>query len=233
MSMSDKYDEFYSSSQVKEPLCALSVRRWPRNRAEAIIAVEGSGDSILDIGCGNGHLLYQFANRFSKLVGLELSKGRLSQAAINLADFDFVPYLGSAENMHSIESDSIDRIVSADTIEHIPDLYAATSEMCRVLKPGGIVVINTPNIAFIKKRITLLLGYFPATSQRNEGLGGDVLFDGGHFHYLTFRSLSLLLVRAGFRIEKKIGYGPLGRLHNIWPELLSGGAEVVAVKPEH
>jgi len=122
--------------------------------------------------------------------------------------------------------------VSADTIEHVSDVYAALKEMYRVLKPGGILVINTPNIAFVKKRLLLVLGRFPSTSQPNEGIGDDVLFDGGHLHYFTFRSLQIALQKAGFATLRKIGYGRFGYLHQTWPALLSGGVQWVAVKTD-
>lgn len=232
MGMSSKYDEFYNSSHEKEDLPDVVVKGWPRNRVEAIVAVGGQGECILDIGCGNGFLLYQFRTSYRKLVGLEYSAHRLAQARINLADYDFVPVEGSAENMSEIGSNSIDRIISADTIEHIPDVYAAAAEMFRVLKPGGMLVINTPNIAFVKKRALLCIGRFPSTSQPNEGIGSDILYDGGHLHYFTFRALRIVLQRAGFVMTRKMGYGKLGSLHNIWPSLMSGGVQWVAYKPE-
>lgn len=230
MDFSNKYDEFYDSSLEKEEFDTITVSGLPKNRVEAIVAMGGSGERILDIGCGNGYLLYQFRNSFNSLVGLEFSKHRLLQAKINMADCDFTAVQGSAENMSEIVTNSIDRIVSADTIEHIPDVYSAIDEMYRVLKPGGILVMNTPNIAFVKKRLLLCFGRFPSTSQPNEGLGSDVLYDGGHLHYFTFRSLRLLLQRSGFIVDRKIGYGRLGFIHNIWPELLSGGVQFVARK---
>jgi hypothetical protein len=104
--------------------------------------------------------------------------------------------------------------------------------MFRVLKPGGYLVINTPNIAFIKKRVLLLLGRFPSTSQPNEGIGSDILFDGGHLHCFTFRSLRIILEKAGFRASKKVGYGKLGKIHSVYPELLSVGVQWVVQKPE-
>lgn len=230
LSLSKQYDSFYKSSQIKETLPEVALSGWPKNRVEAILHSVGGGDSVLDVGCGNGHLLYQLRNRFSRLVGLEYSPHRLEQAKLNLAEFPFEPVLGSAEDMSTIDSTSIDCVVSADTIEHIPDVYVAANELFRVLRPGGLLVINTPNIAFIKKRIMLLLGRFPSTSQPNEGLGSDILFDGGHLHYFTYRSLSLLLEKSGFIIEGFVGYGKLGRIHDLHPPLLSGGVQLVARK---
>lgn len=231
MGLSKQYDDFYRSALVKEPLAEVRLNGWPRNRVEAILHSAGSGDTLLDVGCGNGLLLYQLRSRYKKLVGLEFSAHRLEQAKINLSELTFVPVLGSAEDMSEIASESIDCVVSADTIEHVPDVYPAAAEFFRVLRPGGRLVINTPNIASVKKRILLLMGRFPSTSQPNEGLGSDILFDGGHLHYFTYRSLSLLLERAGFVIEQSIGFGQLGRIHNIYPPLMSGGAQLVAFKP--
>jgi len=231
VSLSEQYDNFYRSSLVKEVLMDVAVRGWPKNRNEAIVVSAGTGNTVLDIGCGNGNLLYQLRKRFSKLVGLEFSAHRLEQAKLNLAGESFVPLLGSAEDMRDVATGSIDCVVSADTIEHVPNVYAAAGEIFRVLSPGGLLVINTPNIAFVKKRALLLFGRFPSTSQPNEGLGSDIMFDGGHLHYFTFRSLSLLLRRAGLTSERKMGYGKLGQLHNFYPPLLSGGVQIIARKP--
>ena len=102
--------------------------------------------------------------------------------------------------------------------------------MYRILKPKGTLVINTPNIAFLKKRLLLCLGRFPATSQPNEGTGSDILYDGGHLHYFTFISLKIILQNAGFQMVRKIGYGQFGYFHRLWPALLSGGVQWVATK---
>lgn len=231
MSLSERYDEFYKSSLTRERLTDVVPGAWPRGRVEAILAHAGAGATVLDVGCGGGHLLYQLRHRYAHLVGLEYSAHRLQQARLNLEGLHFTALQGSAEHIAGLADACVDCVVSADTIEHVPDVYLAASEMHRVLRPGGRLVINTPNIAFVKKRALLLLGRFPSTSQGNEGLGSDVLFDGGHLHYFSFRSLALLLRKAGFVLERRVGFGKWGRLHHLYPPLLSGGAQWVARKP--
>lgn len=228
--MHEKYDAFYAGSNGKEQFTDIVLSGYPRNRTEAILYAGGQGDKILDIGCGSGLLLFQFRKAFKVLVGVEYSKFRLDQAKINLQGENFVAINGSAEDLGMIASNTIDQIISSDTIEHIPDVYRAVKEMYRVLKPGGRLVVNTPNIAFIKKRALLLVGRFPSTSQPNEGVTDDLLYDGGHLHYFTFRSLSLILSRAGFCNLRKMGYGNLGFLCRVWPTLWSGGVQVIADK---
>lgn len=232
MALDAKYDEFYGGDARRGPMADVAVRGWPRDRVQAIVSLPLSGASVLDVGCGDGALLYQFRNRFRSLIGLEYSSARLKVAESHLRGLDFRPVCGSAESMTEIATASVDCIVSADVIEHIPDVYLAADEMFRVLKPGGTLAINTPNIAFAMKRLRLLTGRFPSTSQPNEGLGNDVLFDGGHLHYFTYRSLTLLLERSGFVIERRIGFGRLGRLHDVWPPLTSVGVQLVARKPQ-
>lgn len=228
MSLSERYDEFYKSSLTREVFTDASPTSGPRSRVEAVLAHAGSGISVLDIGCGSGLLLFKPRHRYTQQVGLELSPHRLEQARINLADLAFKAVQGSAEHMPGLADDSLDCVVSTDTFEHVPDAFRAAAEVFRVLRRGGLLVINTPIFALVKKR--LLLGRFPSISQRNEGLGSDVLFDSGHLHCFTFRSLSLLLQRAGFRIECHVTYGRWGRQHHLCPPLLSGGAQVVARK---
>lgn len=229
MTLQQKYDTFYQGSATRPQ--EVELHGWPRDRMQAIVAVPMHGDTVLDVGCGDGRLLWQLRDRFRRLVGLEFSASRLEAAKDNLREYDFVAVCGSAEAMPELATDSIDCVVTADVIEHIPDVYLAADEMLRVLKPSGLLVVNTPNVAFAMKRLRLLFGRFPSTSQPNEGLGSDVLFDGGHLHYFTFRSLSLLLQRSGFLIERRMGFGPFGRLHDLAPSLTSIGVQVLARKP--
>ena len=97
---------------------------------------------LLDLGCGDGaHLgwLAAFAERIHgsdyNLVRLARARHRAPDAVLFLADI----------LDHPAADDSFDIVFFNHVIEHIPDDMAALRTVQRILRPGGIVVLGTPN----------------------------------------------------------------------------------------
>jgi SAM-dependent methyltransferase len=222
--LADRYDARYS--KVTGGAVTVQGRAWPRNRLQALCFPPGRGNVLVEIGCGEGDVLLAMASRYRKLVGTEMSAIRLDRARARLAAFDFTGILAQNESLAPIADESVDRVLSADVIEHVVDPYRHIAEIHRILKPGGDFIVNTPNVAFVLRRFQLALGVFPSTSAGSEGLGDPLLFDGGHLHYFTMASLAGLLERHGFDIVKRIGFGRFGFLHNLRPALLAAGVQV-------
>lgn len=115
-----------------------------------------------------------------------------------------------------------DAVVMVALIEHLVDPMDSLRAVRRLLRPGGFVWIDTPNIARLTRRIKLLLGRFPSTGSTDEGLttyyGQPAdLYDEGHLHYWTFRSLELMLSRfCGYSRVLRMPYSappfPYGRV---------------------
>lgn len=104
------------------------------------------GERILDVGCGNGRDLIALAAIGCNCVAIDYSEVMVAEARHVLATATSAVYLnvGDATQL-GFKDGQFDKVFASEVIEHIPDWRRAVSEMRRVLKPGGILVITTPN----------------------------------------------------------------------------------------
>ena len=106
------------------------------------------GDTVLDCACGLGygaHILYQCSSAI-KILGIDLSPDSIQYATLNYGIPDVVEYqAGDAQNLSHLPDNSVDFIASFETIEHLPDPLKYLSELERVLRPSGRILISVPN----------------------------------------------------------------------------------------
>ena len=102
---------------------------------------------VLDVGTGTGVIPLAGAVASApgvKFVGIDLSDGMLAKASQNAVDKGLQSQVEfqkmDAENL-VFEDNSFDAVISLYALHHFPDPSRALSEICRVLKPGGKVVI--------------------------------------------------------------------------------------------
>jgi 2-polyprenyl-3-methyl-5-hydroxy-6-metoxy-1,4-benzoquinol methylase len=142
-------------------------KTWKRNFTElrardlAIMALcDLTSKNILDVGCGDGTYAFVLSKLGAKVSGQDLGSKQIQTAnervygKSNELKGKFI--CANADNL-KFESNSFDAVFSADFFEHI-DLNTkkqVISEIYRVLKPGGIVVIKTPNLNYLKLTIYL------------------------------------------------------------------------------
>jgi SAM-dependent methyltransferase len=91
--------------------------------------------SVVDVGCGVGHSYELLAPRVTVGVDLDPSVLEGQQRETVAADMRRLPF-GPA---------SFDGAIAVHSIEHVPDPERAVGEIARVLKPGGVAILVTPN----------------------------------------------------------------------------------------
>ena len=137
--------------------------------------------SALDIGCGPGWILSEIDERWSKY-GIEPSSSAASTASQyadifegTVADFVF-------------ERDSFDLIIAYHVIEHLPDPLSAIKTIHRLLRPGGILIMGTPD--------------FDSGCARRFGSNFRLLHDATHISLFSNDSMHRFLRDHGFEINR-------------------------------
>lgn len=131
---------------------------------------------ILDIGCGNGHMLkkiYEWG--YKNLYGCDgyISNPKLNEIA-SIEQMDLTKKL-------SYQDKSFDMVLLTEVIEHMENPNAVMKEIHRILKDNGKVIISTPNILNITSRLLFLItGHFMLFTQ------GDIRYDKFPWHIAPF-----------------------------------------------
>ena len=104
------------------------------------------GDKVLDLGCGNGYYPYLLSRipLNLKITGIDSHLNAIEDAKRDVGEKNAKFIIGNAEKLPFPEN-SFDKIVMSEIIEHVRDDIMVLKEARRVLKPGGILVLTTPN----------------------------------------------------------------------------------------
>ncbi|MFC1797494.1 class I SAM-dependent methyltransferase [Pseudomonadota bacterium] len=105
--------------------------------------------AILDIGCGQGLFLKQFADRGWQAVGIEVS----SSAAFHAREVQGLDVLVGKRTTEELANDSFDIISLWHVLEHADQPKTLLSEARRVLKTDGKLLLSVPNFSSLEARL--------------------------------------------------------------------------------
>jgi methionine biosynthesis protein MetW len=202
---SDKSD-FYNQNFAKEVFAHAQ-------KYQAVLDMFAKKKRIkrfLDIGCGDGEFA-QVAKKqlkISSAYGVDIAPEAAVRAqkrgvrAIAL-DVDAKPL--------PFKNNFFDAIFCGEVIEHVYSTDQLLSEIRRVLAPGGIAIITTPNLSSWFNRLSVLLGYQPLFSDISlkYSLGHIIPLNTsfGHLRIYTLRGLLALLDAHAFKLVSISGFG--------------------------
>lgn len=159
------------------------------------------GEKILEVGCGNGYYL-NLLNRLNlelELIGVDNDPQALRDAKKYISDEKVKLILDNAQNL-PLRSNNFDKIILSEVIEHVEDEQKILSEIYRVLKPEGVLVLTTCNVdyPFLWDPINWILQHFFKIHIR-AGFWAGIWNQ--HIRLYKKDYLNKIVKRANFKIE--------------------------------
>jgi 2-polyprenyl-3-methyl-5-hydroxy-6-metoxy-1,4-benzoquinol methylase len=201
----DPYQEFRFSDRTESHMHAHFM--------PYVLAFAGDlkeGARVLDIGCGNGFLCGEFLKRGCKVVGTDLSTQGIELARQTYPSGRFELLGADANVLERLGEEPFDVVVSTEVVEH---LYAPRhwAEGCFVaLKRGGRLICTTPYHGYLKNLAISLFGKWDVHA--------NPLWDGGHIKIWSKKTLSCLLMEAGFT---NLEFRGAGRVPGLWMTMVA------------
>lgn len=113
---------------------------YQRHAFAYVRAIDHIGDNVIELGCGSGYGMQMLAPSCSWYVGLDKYIPQNRSASINTAFFK-----ARFPDLRNIGDNSFDTVICFQVIEHIKKDGRLLEEARRILKPGGRLLLTTPN----------------------------------------------------------------------------------------
>ena len=152
------YERFASEWWEPQSPRFRSLQKVTEFRLQVIDNWFGSvkGATVVDLGCGGGLLSVPMLERGANVIGVDLSSGSLETA--KRMSNGKGKYLQGDIRKVELPNGCADFVLLADVLDHIQDYFKALAEARRILKPGGLLYVNTINRTFRSWFFALLLG---------------------------------------------------------------------------
>lgn len=208
------------------------ISRWNLERANWILGalsrLQLESPKILDFGCGSGWFTTELAKSGS-VTAIDLSSAAIESARKRRPDIEWIA--GDLFE-HSFEPSAYDLVVSQEVIEHVTEQQRYVALMAGALKPGGYVLLTTPNLK--SKHLIQMRGWKLQPIEDWLDREGLKRLLEKSFHVLEIGQLCFNYSVRGIaryvppqRIVLKLPWGH--RLWNLQQRLLGRGMTLVAV----
>jgi ubiquinone biosynthesis O-methyltransferase len=179
-------------------------------RVELILKFVGHRRKVLDVGCCNGLISELIARNDNEVYGVDISENVLEAArsrGIKAYKVDL-----ECEEL-PFPANYFDVVVASEVVEHLFNTDNFLRKIKHVLKNEGKLIITTPNLASLGRRLLLLLGKNPLMEVSiNEDTAG-------HLRYFVKETMVELLEKHGFKIDRftsdVVNFNKSGRLYSI------------------
>jgi SAM-dependent methyltransferase len=190
------YDIYWSDSSFEQ-----SPNLTPPLRALMAAHVR-PGARCLDVGCGDGTTAGPWLlQRGCRYVGVDVSETAVQRAAGLGLDARLVDDASSLP----FDDASFDAALAVEVLEHLFAPHLAAGEILRVLRPGGVLIVTVPNVAYWRRRLDLAV--FGRWNPFGDDLSVEQPWRDPHIRFFNPWSLRRMLLATGFERVAVQGHG--------------------------
>lgn len=179
----ESYESRFIGARVRSPQEMERLARRDADEIERLLSVLCFGDPtprVLDIGCGQGHLVAECARRGWGAWGAEVSQRRAASLRSRIPGAQFIA--GSLPELH-LPQGYFDVVMMKHVLEHVAQPARALDVVRRGLRPGGVLLCEVPDVGYLRIRL------------RRRPMVNQL-----HLWHFTPRTLRRILEQAGFRV---------------------------------
>ena len=175
-----------------------------------LIGATGDGKRVLEIGCGSGGIAAHHLPNAAYILATDLSNSALAIAREFFSARQNIEFVQSDAESIDCPDESFDLVVSKEVIEHLIEPMMLLKKAHRLLRPGGKLVLSTPNKDSFHLRVNRLFGR------------ADFMCAGDHIREFTYGEMQEMLVAAGFVEEQAIGvtFLPYHYVEGVFPQTI-------------
>lgn len=164
------------------------------------------GGRALEVGPGSGIYLPTLAKLFEQVVAVDIEAAYLQHAARLCHTLPNLTLMDDDICASTLPEASFDLILCTEVIEHIQDSGAALRGMQRLLKPGGVLVLSTPQ-RYSPLELTAKIAFLPGVIQLVRHIYREPVLETGHINLMTARTVQRQLKDAGFGVVEQYRSG--------------------------
>ncbi|MCI0626398.1 MAG: class I SAM-dependent methyltransferase [Acidobacteria bacterium] len=165
-----------------------------------------NSNKALEVGPGSGLYLPILANLFREVTAADIEENYLNHARTLTGIHPNLSMVIDDITCSRLPEHSFDLILCTEVVEHIADSASAIAAMHRLLRPGGFLILSTPQ-RYSSLEITARIAFLPGIINLVKFIYREPVVETGHINLMTCNRVSAQLRRPGFKVREQFKSG--------------------------
>lgn len=195
-------ETLYTSKNPTRRWLHCTRRDWIFDALRRQAEKQKDATSALEIGPGSGIYLPILANLYQEVHASDIEEAYLNNARVLQTELpNLLLYVDDITNS-KISEKRFDLILCTEVVEHIPNSQMAIAQMHRLLKPGGVLILSTPQL-YSPLELSAKIAFMPGIIQIVKMIYQEPILESGHINLMTEKKVENQITNAGFIIKHR------------------------------